>query len=321
MALATGEAWLAHGNDLGGSLRIPAAFCNVSGLRPTPGRVPRKRLANPFDTMAVEGPMARDVADLALMFDAMVGFDPGDPLTSPHSEPPFLDAAVSPHKPDRLAMSVDLGELPISDDIRIAMAELRRLFDRAGITVATDSPDVAGAMDAFRALRGSSFLAAWDPFMAEHRSQFPEPVMEDIERGRHQAGTALAAAERYRAELFRRTIDFLDTHRFLVCPATQAMPFPVETLFLAELDGRKLSTYLDWISITAIWSLTGCPAVSIPVGFSRDGLPIGIQILAHPRREADLFRLAAWIEREIALPRLPIDPRSSTQTQPRMMAL
>ena len=198
VALATGETWLAHGNDLGGSLRIPAAFCNVTGLRPTPGRVPRKRLANPFDTMAVEGPMARDVADLAFMFDAMVGFDPGDPLTSPNSEPPFLDAAASPHKPDRLAMSVDLGELPISDDIRIAMAELMRLFERAGITVATDLPDVAGAMDAFLALRGSSFLAAWDPFMAEHRSLFPKPVMEDIERGRHQSGVALAAAERYR---------------------------------------------------------------------------------------------------------------------------
>jgi amidase len=99
------------------------------------------------------------------------------------------------------------------------------------------------------------------------------------------------------------------------------MPFPVETLFLTELDGRKLSTYLDWISITAIWSLTGCPAVSIPIGFSTDGLPIGIQILAHPRREADLFHLAAWIEREIALSRLPIDPRSSTQTRQRTMAL
>jgi amidase len=99
------------------------------------------------------------------------------------------------------------------------------------------------------------------------------------------------------------------------------MPFPVETLFLTELDGRKLSSYLDWISITAIWSLTGCPAVSIPVGFSKDGLPIGIQILAHPRREADLLHVAAWIEREIALSRLPIDPRSSTQTSQRTIAL
>ena len=99
------------------------------------------------------------------------------------------------------------------------------------------------------------------------------------------------------------------------------MPFPVETLFLTELEGRKLSTYVDWISITAIWSMTGCPAISVPVGFSKEGLPIGIQILAHPRREADLFQFAAWIEREIALSRLPIDPRSSTQTQPRTMAL
>jgi len=242
------------------------------------------------------------------------------PADLPSSEPPFLDAAGSPHKPDRLAVSIDLGELPIGNDIRIAMAELIRLFERAGIAVATEAPDVAGAMDAFRALRGSSFLTAWDPFMAEHRSQFPKPVMEDIERGRHQAGAALAAAERYRAELFRRTIDFLDTHRFLVCPATQAMPFPVETLFLTELEGRKLSSYLDWISITAIWSLTGCPAISVPIGFSNDGLPIGIQILAHPRREADLFHLAAWIEREMALPRTPIDPRSSTSTQAKASA-
>jgi amidase len=309
VALATGEAWLAHGNDLGGSLRIPAAFCNVTGLRPTPGRVPRKRLANPFDTMMVEGPMARDVADLAFMFDAMTGFDPGDPLTSASNEAPFLDAARAPVRPDHLAVSVDLGELPICDDIRIAMANLGRRLERAGITVANGSPDVTGAMDAFLALRGSSFLASWDPFMAEHHGLFPPSVMEDIERGRQQPGAALAAAERYRADLFRRTIDFLDQHRFLICPAAQAMPFDVETLFPTELEGRKLSTYLDWISITAIWSMTGCPAIAIPIGFSGDGLPIGIQILAHPRREADLFQLAAWIERDMNLSGAPIDPR------------
>lgn len=317
VALATGESWLAHGNDLGGSLRIPAAFCNVTGLRPTPGRVPRKRLANPFDTMAVEGPMARDVGDLALMFDAMVGFDPGDPLTSPSHEPPFLDAAVTPRKPERLAVSVDLGELPIAADIRIAMAELTRLLERAGIAVTSASPSVTGAMEAFLALRGAGFLTTWDPFIADHRSLFPQPVMGDIERGRHQAGASLAAAERTRADLFRRTIDFLDVHSFLVCPATQAMPFPVETLYLTELEGRKLPTYLDWISITAIWSMTGCPAISIPIGFSKDGLPIGIQILSHPRREADLFHLAAWIEREIALSPAPIDPRRSAQPHSR----
>lgn len=140
VALATGEAWLAHGNDLGGSLRIPAAFCNVTGLRPTPGRVPRKRLANPFDTMAVEGPMARDVTDLAFMFDAMIGFDPGDPLTSESNQPRFLDAAGRPARPDRLALSVDLGKLPVCTEIRIAMADLLHHFERAGIKVERDSP-------------------------------------------------------------------------------------------------------------------------------------------------------------------------------------
>ncbi|MBR1221958.1 amidase [Bradyrhizobium sp. U87765 SZCCT0131] len=313
VALATGEAWLAHGNDLGGSLRIPAAFCNVTGLRPTPGRVPRKRLANPFDTMAVEGPMARDVADLALMFDAMVGYDPGDLLTSPGSEPPFRDAAAAPLRPERLAVSVDLGALPIAAEIRAAMAGLTDVFARAGVAITHASPDVTGTMDAFLALRGASFLSAWDPFLPAQHALFPPPVMEDIERGRHQAGVALAAAERTRADLYRRTIDFLDTHRFLVCPATQAMPFDIGTLYLHELEGRSLSTYIDWIAITAIWSLTGCPAIAIPIGFSQNGLPIGIQILAHPRREADLFQLAAWIERELALPCAPINPRPTAQ--------
>jgi amidase len=309
VALATGEAWLAHGNDLGGSLRIPAAFCNVVGLRPTPGRVPRKRMAAPFDTMAVEGPMARSVADLALFFDAMVGFDPGDPLTSSMVEPPFLDAAAQPRRPERLAVSVDLGCLPIEAPIREAFEAFAGTLSRQGVDVRRGAPEIGDAMSAFRALRGASYLASWEPFLDRHRDLFPSPVLEDIERGLRQPGTALAAAERCRADLFRALIDFLDENRFLICPATQAMPFPVERLYPTEIDGRATPTYLDWISITAIWSMTGCPALAIPVGFSKSGMPIGVQILAHPRREADLLRLAAWIERKLALPSRPIDPR------------
>jgi len=309
VALASGEAWLAHGNDLGGSLRIPAAFCNVVGLRPTPGRVPRKRMSAPFDTMAVEGPMARSVADLALFFDAMIGFDWGDPLTAPTAEPPFLDAAMQPRKPERLAVSVDLDCLPIEAPIREALESFAGTLTRQAIDVRRGAPEVGDAMDAFRAFRGASYLASWEPFLERYRDLFPAPVLEDIERGLRQPGTALAAAERRRADLFRALIDFLDEHRFLVCPATQAMPFPVEMLYPTEIDGRATPTYLDWISITAIWSMTGCPAISVPIGFSKSGMPIGVQILAHPRREADLFHLAAWIERELALPSRPIDPR------------
>ena len=309
VALATGEAWLAHGNDYGGSLRIPAAFCNVTGLRPTPGRVPRKRLADPFDTIAVEGPMARDVADLALFFDAMTGYDPGDILTAPSGEPAFLEAAQSPRKPARLAVSADLGLLPVEEPIQQALSDFIATLEKAGVAVIRGTPDVSGAMSAFRVLRGEGFYATFEPLFDTHRDAFPAPVLVDLLRGRDQPGHAIVAANRYRSELYRRAVDFLDEHDFLICPATQAMPFAVETLFPASVDGQPMQNYVDWISITAIWSLTGLPAIAIPIGFSREGLPIGIQILSHARREADLFRLAAWIERELALPKTPIDPR------------
>lgn len=309
VALATGEAWLAHGNDYGGSLRIPAAFCNVTGLRPTPGRVPRKRLADPFDTIMVEGPMARDVADLALFFDAMVGYEPGDLLTSPSSEPPFLDAALQPTKPARVALSTDLGLLPVAAPIRAALEGFAGHLCKAGVSVHRGSPSVEGAMDAFRALRGEAFFAAWEPIFEENYDKFPRPVLADLLRGRDQPGRAIVAANRYRSEFYRRAVDFLDEHDFLICPATQALPFPVETLYLTEVEGRPMQDYLDWIAITAIWSISSLPAIAIPIGFSPEGLPIGIQILSHGKREADLFRLAAWIERELALSKAPIDPR------------
>lgn len=309
VALATGEAWLAHGNDYGGSLRIPAAFCNVTGLRPTPGRVPRKRLSDPFDTIAVEGPMARDVADLALFFDAMTGYDPGDLLTAPSGERPFLEAAQAPLKPARVAISSDLGLLPVEEPIRLALADLVAMLRRAGVTVEQGAPNVGGAMDAFRVLRGEGFYATFAPLLDTYRELFPAPVLADLLRGRDQPGHAIVAANRQRNELYRRAVDFLDEHDFLICPATQAMPFAVETLFPTVVEGQPMQDYVDWISITAIWSITGLPAIAIPIGFSREGLPIGVQILSHARREADLFRLAAWIERELALPKTPIDPR------------
>lgn len=309
VALATGEAWLAHGNDYGGSLRIPAAFCNITGLRPTPGRVPRKRLSDPFDTIAVEGPMARDVADLALFFDAITGYDPGDILTAPTGEPPFLEAALAPRKPARVAVSSDLGLLPVEEPIRLALADLVAMLRRAGVTVEHGAPHVGGAMDAFRVLRGEGFYATFAPLFDTHRDLFPAPVLADLLRGRDQPGSAIVAANRQRNELYRRTVDFLDEHDFLICPATQAMPFSVETLYPTVLENQPMQDYLDWISITAIWSITGLPAIAIPIGFSREGLPIGVQILSHARREADLFRLAAWIERELALPKTPIDPQ------------
>ena len=308
VALATGEAWLAHGNDYGGSLRIPAAFCNVLGLRPTPGRIPRKRLTDPFDTIFVEGPMARSVDDLALLFDAMVGYDTGDFLTQPTVRPQFFAAARDPRKPARIALTPDLG-LPVEAPVRTAVEAFADTLGRSGVAIHRGFPATTGAMDAFRTLRGESFFATWEPLLDRHRDLFPAAVMGDILRGRDQPGRVIAAANRVRTDFYRRAVDFLDQHDFLVCPATQAMPFPADRLVPGDIDGQPMQDYLGWIAITAIWSLSGLPAISVPIGFSPEGLPIGVQILSHGGREADLIRLAAWIERELGLPTAPIDPR------------
>lgn len=312
VALATGQVWLAHGNDVGGSLRIPASFCGVTGLRPTPGRVPRRSILNPFDTIFVDGPMARDVADLAFFFDAMVGFDPADPMSSPSPDAPFLPAALDPARPLRAAWSPDLGILPVDDDVRslgeTAMAALRA----DGASIETASPDFTGALEALLTLRGLHYVTSWALFLDKHRHQFTPEVMGDIEHGLRQTPSSIGAAERYRADMYRRVIAFLQDYEVLITPATPILPFPVETRWPKEIAGRQQQTYIDWIAITAITSLLACPILALPVGFSKDGLPYGIQLIGRPRSEARLFQIAAWMERLFGLPSSIIDPRDRT---------
>jgi amidase len=315
VALATGQAWLAHGNDVGGSLRIPASICGVTGLRPTPGRLPRRSILNPFDTVFVDGPMARDVADLALFFDAMIGFDSADPLSAPSPDAPFLPSALDPDRPLRAAYSPDLGILPVDDEVR-ALGETAIAALRDDGTAIDDAcPDFAGALDALHVLRGASYVAAWDPLLTRHRHQFTPEVMGDIETGLRQTPSSIGAAERYRAEMYRRVIAFLQHHEVLITPATPILPFPVDIRWPHEVAGVRQQTYIDWIAITAIPSLLACPVLAVPAGFSRNGLPFGLQIVGRPRSEARLFRIAAWMERVFALPPTIIDPRSAATTR------
>lgn len=309
VALATGQVWLAHGNDVGGSLRIPASFCGVTGLRPTPGRVPRRSILNPFDTIFVDGPMARDVGDLALFFDAMIGFDSADPLSSPSPDAPFLPAALDPARPLRAAWSPDLGILPVDDEVR-SLGETAMTALRAdGASIETASPDFTGALEALLTLRGLHYVTSWDPFLDQHRHQFTSEVMGDIAHGLQQTPSSIGAAERSRAEMYRRVIAFLDEYDVLITPATPILPFPVETRWPGEIAGKPQQTYIDWIAITAITSLLACPVLALPVGFSKDGMPYGIQLIGRPRSEARLFQIAAWIERLFGLPPSIIDPR------------
>ncbi len=311
VALATGMAWLASGSDLGGSLRTPASFCSVVGLRPSPGRVPHGPSADPFQTLSVEGPMARDVRDLALFLDAMAGFDPRDPLSF---EPPFrgfVDAVGWPPELRRVAYSADLGGItPVDPEIaRITRAAAER-FRELGVEVEEEAPSLAEARECFTILRAAHFVTGKAPLLRDHRAELKPEVVWNIEHGLRLTAEEIGRAQRVRGRIQAEMAAFFGRFDLLLCPAAVVPPFPVEIRYIEELAGHRFATYVDWLTITYAITLTGCPALSLPCGFTANGLPVGLQMVAPPRSETRLLQAAAALEDLIGLaPLLPIDPR------------
>jgi amidase len=310
VALATGEVWLAQGSDLGGSLRSPASFCSVVGLRPSPGRVAAGPKTDPFDTLSVNGPMARNVGDLALLLDAMVGVDPRDPLSLAIPERPFVDHVDAPRPPRRVAFSGDLGVWPVAAEVRELCVAAARRFEAMGAAVEEACPDFADAREIFQVLRGLKFVAGHAEKLRQSRDRLKAEVIWNIETGLGRTVEEIAWATRARGALAYRTADFFRDYDLLLCPAAAVPPFPVEQRYVAEIDGYKFDNYIDWVGITYTITLTGCPALSLPCGFTADGRPVGLQMVGRPRGEGALLEAAALLERELGLAGLlPIDPR------------
>ncbi len=309
-ALATGQVWLATGNDLGGSLRTPAAFNSIVGLRPSPGRVPRGSRLQPFDSLWVEGPMARDVQDVALMLDACSEFNADDPLS--FNTPPglFSRSVTQPLKPRRIAYSSDLGQVPMAREIAgICEFAALRCTD-LGTDVTNDIPDFSGALASFKTLRAVLVGAMMGDLLQQHRDRIADEIVGNIEHGYSVTPDQLFTAEKTRAELYKQLQNFFRTHDLLICPAASIEPFSVEERYVTEIDGKPLESYIDWFSITFALSICGCPVLSLPCGFTKSGLPVGIQIMGRPRGEAMLLAMAKQIESILAVSRkVPIDPR------------
>jgi amidase len=310
VALATGAVWLANGTDLGGSLRIPASFCSVVGLRPGPGVVPHGPDPTAFDGLSVAGPMARNVADLALMLDAMAVFDARDPLSLAPPRDGYLDAALAPQAPHRIAFSADLGFLPVEPEVRdIATAAARRFAER-GVAVEEATPDFAGAGEIFQTLRALRFVAAYAPLLAEHRARLKPEIVWNIERGLQLDGAAVGCALRERSALYGRVAAFFADYDLLATPAVILPPFPVEQRYVEAVAGQRFDNYVDWLGMSYAVTLTGCPALSLPCGFTRAGLPVGLQLVGRPRGERALLAAAALLEEQLGLAALlPIAPR------------
>ena len=309
-ALATGMAWVAHGSDMGGSLRNPASFCGVVGMRPSPGRVAASVYGKIDGTLGLEGPMARNVEDLALLFDAMVGANPGDPLSLPREDVSYLAQARSGQKPKRVAFSRNLGITPVDPEVAVIVEKAALRLEGAGVVVEEAEPDLHEAHECFQVLRALAFATGLKTLYENHRDKLKPDVIWNVEKGLKLTGAEIARAEMQRGLMFARAREFFTRYDLILCPATIVAPFPVEQRYVTECDGHKFSNYVEWLAIVYAITNVASPAISIPAGFTREHLPVGIQIAAPCRGEGRLLAAANLLEGLLDLRSItPIDPR------------
>jgi amidase len=280
-AVAAGMLPFADGSDLGGSLRNPASFCNVVGLRPTPGRVPDPDAIELWEPLSVAGPVARTVADTALLLDALAESrtDPGVDLGG-----------------RRIAWSRDLGGLPVEPAVTAALEQMRPLLDELGFDVVEEEPDLEPADEVFHVLRALGFVRRLGEEVRAHRDAVKETVVWNFEQGLALDPERIARAQAMRSDLFRRMAAFLEDYAALALPASLVPPFPAEQEWVDEIAGVRLETYLDWMRACTRISVTAHPAISIPFAFTADGLPVGLQLVGRYGDERGLLELAARIE-------------------------
>lgn len=296
-ALAARMLPIADGTDMGGSLRNPASFCNVVGLRPTPGRVPEPGTAIGFSPLGVAGPMARSVDDLALLLSVVAGPHPDDPLSL--SDDPGGLATVVPAelRGRRVAWAPTLGgRVPVERQVLEVLEPAVELFGELGAEVEETCPDLDGAEEAFRTLRAAQFDLSWGELLEAHPEAFKDDLAWNIRQGQGLSGREVSRAWAEISRLHRVMNAFFDTYDVLLAPVSQLAPFDADLLWPDDIDGVALHTYLDWMASCYVISATGVPALSIPAGFTPGGLPVGLQIVTRARAEADLLAVARAFE-------------------------
>ena len=298
VALATGMGPIAQGSDLGGSLRIPAAFCGVVGFRTTPGLIPVYPRELAWDSLSVTGPMARSVADVALMLSMMAGPDDRAPLSYAVDTREYLKAVKNPSvKGWRVAWTPNLnGLIPVDAEVARIAEGSTRIFKSLGAKIETACPDFSEVNEIVLATRGLSMVALHADKLAKWKEQMQKGLVWNIEQGLRLTPQELGRGEKLRTKLWHRVRTFMDTHDLMILPTVAVPPFPVEQPYPAEINGKKLENYTQWFFLTYGISVTGLPAISIPCGFTQSGLPVGLQIVGRRRQEVAVLRAAAAFE-------------------------
>jgi amidase len=301
VALACGMIPIADGSDMGGSLRNPAGYCNVVGLRPAAGRVPSWPTQLGWSSLAVDGPMARTVADVALLLSAIAGPDPRSPIAIAEPGSRFAQPLDRDFRGTRIAWSRDLGGLPVDPRVTAVIDAQRHTFEALGCMIEDREPDFADADEIFKVLRAWAFESSQGELLRTQRDQLKDTVIWNIEAGMLLNGPDIARAERQRTALYQRMREFMETYAFLICPVSQVPPFDVTQPYIREINGVPMETYIDWMRSCYYISVTGHPAISVPCGFTPEGLPVGVQIVGRHQDELGVLQLAYAFEQATEL--------------------
>lgn len=298
-ALAAGLLPLADGSDMGGSLRNPASFCNVVGLRPSIGRVPSAPPMGWLARLSTPGPMARTVADAALLLSVQAGPYDLDPLTLAQPGHAFAGTLSRDFHGLRIAWTPDLGFLPVEPEVARVVEAAAQVFQGFGCVVERDCPDLTDAMDVFQIQRAAALAVIGrdlDRTVPDWRRHAKDTLIWNVEQGYALTSEALLDAELRRTRIYRRVVEFFGRYDALLLPAAQVAPFPVEQEWVREIAGQPMTTYVDWMSVCCVISVTGLPALSVPAGFTAAGLPVGLQIVGRPHDDLGLLQLAHEFE-------------------------
>jgi len=296
VALASRMLPIADGSDTGGSLRNPASFCNVVGLRPSPGRVPVYPSKISWSPISVQGPMARTVLDCALMLSVISGPDPKVPMSISEPGQQFLESLDRDFTGTRIAWSKQLGDLPVERAITETISASISYFKALGCAIEEATPDLSSADEIFKIWRGWGREINEGVLLRENRNLLKDTMIWDVEQGVGLSGPDIGWAESERTALFLRMHAFMEQYEFIICPVTQVPPFDVRQRFISEIDGVKMGSFIDWMKSCYYITVTGHPAISVPCGFTDAGLPVGIQIVGRYRDDFGVLQLAKAFE-------------------------